>query len=99
MTTPTEPISFTKALEAIYFLTAQEGLEKAKVERNTAEMQRAGMEAIGHECRRPWRIMGATIAFDSDTGKWRCEFQGVVALGETPEMACDNFDHLWMFGQ
>ncbi len=85
-------------MEDIYVQVAQEGLEKARIERSIPEMQRANLEASYRECRRPWRMAGAFVAFDSVTNRWKCEYQGVVAWGDTPEMACDNFDHLWMFG-
>jgi len=85
-----------KALEGIYLQVANEGLEKAKIERMAAEAQRANLEACLKEYRRPWRTLGAIVEKD-DIG-WKCAFQGVEAWGESPEMACDNFDHLWMFG-
>lgn len=89
---------FTKILEAIYLQAAQEGLERARIERSIPEMQRVNLEASYQEYRRPWRMTDAFIAFDDTINQWKCEFQGVIAWGDTPEMACDNFDHLWIFG-
>lgn len=90
-------MNITEALTAIYTQTANEGLAKAQIERRTAETQSANLEATCKEYRRPWRLVGAII--ESDDIGWKCAFQGVCAWGDSPEMACDNFDHLWMFGQ
>jgi hypothetical protein len=93
---------FAKTIEAIYLLVAQEGLEKAKIERGVAiavaDLQQKNLEATYQEYRRPWRAVGAVVGFDAEKNQWKCEFQGVTAWGDTPEIACDNFDHLWMFG-
>jgi hypothetical protein len=35
----------------------------------------------------------------AEDGKWCCQHAGVIATGDTPAMACENFDHLWMYGQ
>lgn len=91
-------VDFTVALQNVYILTAQEGLAKAKIERNVAELQHTNMEVCYQECRRPWRMLGAIITFDDDKNQWKCEFQGITTWGVTPEIACDNFDHCWMFG-
>lgn len=89
---------FTAQLQAIFALTAQEGLTKAKLESSVAVLQYTNMEACYQECRRPWRMVGAIVTRDDTTNRWKCEFQGVTAWGDTPDIACDNFDHCWMFG-
>lgn len=48
--------------------------------------------------RRPSREFWVDLHFDTDKNQWAAEARGVTAYGDTPEMACDNFDHLWMFG-
>ena len=45
---------------------------------------------------RPYRMTGAT--FEQVGNGWTCSHQGLVAHGETPAMAAENFDHLWTFG-
>jgi len=45
---------------------------------------------------RPYRLTTADFAKDGDG--WTCSHQGLVAHGETPAMAAENFDHLWTFG-
>ncbi len=89
---------FTATLQTLYLAAAQEGVEKAKIERVTAEMTKTNLEASYRECRRPWRLLGAVVMPDDDR-RWSCTFQGVTAYGDTPEIACDNFDHLWTFGE
>jgi hypothetical protein len=50
------------------------------------------------EMARPSREHWVEVEFDSEKDKWAARHQGVVAYGDTPEMACDNFDHIWVFG-
>lgn len=92
-------IDYAKAIQNVYFLTAEEGLQKAKIERIVADMQRKNMEHVYQELQRPWRQLGAVVGFDSEKSLWKSEFQGVAAWGDSPEIACDNFDHLWMYGK
>ena len=90
--------TFTNAIERLYLQVAETQVAKAEIERNTAELQRSNYDTIYKECRRPWKAQNAFVDFDEEKQVWRVTFQGVVAWGDTPEMACDNFDHLWMFG-
>jgi len=94
----TEP-DFTQVIQNVYFLTAQEGLQKAKIERTIADIQRKNLKQVYREMQRPWRQLGAVVEFDSEKNQWKSELWGVAAWGDTPEMACDNFDHLWMYGK
>jgi hypothetical protein len=50
------------------------------------------------EFQRPSRLHGISIRQDMATGKWVAELDGVRAEGDTPEMAADEFDHLYVFG-
>lgn len=90
--------TYIKALEAIHLASANECLEKVKTERAVAEMAKVNMEACYRECRRPWRMLGAFVEYDEGMRQWKTWFQGVAAWGETPEIACDNFDRVWAFG-
>ena len=48
---------------------------------------------------RPSFYVGTDVYPDpEEDGKWCCEHAGVIAYGDTPEMACENFDHLWVYG-
>jgi len=51
------------------------------------------------ERHRPCMFIGTDIFFDEDEQKWACEHCGVLAHGDTPAMACENFDHIWVFGK
>ena len=88
-----------KTESAIAAKTANELFEKARAERDLSEIQKTNMEKVLQECLRPWKQNGATIEFDAERKQWTATYQGVVAYGDTPDMACDNFDHLWMFGE
>jgi hypothetical protein len=72
-------------------------VEKAKIERVTAEMTKTTSKRLP---RVPpaVAVLGAVVMPDDDR-RWSCTFQGVTAYGDTPEIACDNFDHLWTFGE
>ena len=54
---------------------------------------------LDHEWRRPSMYLGTDVYFDDDAESWACQHGYVTAFGDTPEMACDNFDHLWVFGE
>ncbi|MEN6367610.1 MAG: hypothetical protein ABFC88_12405 [Thermoguttaceae bacterium] len=112
MSYPTE--EYLKALEAIGLQTAKEQMRKATVEadatyvvgqervaaaraeRQQAESLHDHAAANYREFRRPWRVIGAEVSRVDD--RFRCGVQGVEAFGDTPEMATDNFDHLWQMG-
>lgn len=47
---------------------------------------------------RPSQEHWVEVRFNENMKQWEASHQGVVAYGDTPEMACDNFDHLWVFG-
>ena len=49
--------------------------------------------------RRPCMAVYTEIYFDVDEEMFACRHAGVVAYGDTPSMACENFDHLWVFGK
>ncbi len=76
-------------------------LKKVEVERQQAEetlSECRRSHARDKEMSRPSREHWVEVEFDSEKGKWSARHQGVVAYGDTPEIACDNFDHIWVFG-
>jgi len=50
------------------------------------------------EQQRPSRALWPEVFWEAHKEKWACEHSGVVAYGDSPEIACENFDQLWMFG-
>ena len=58
-----------------------------------------GDKLFDKEKRRPSMFMYTEIYFDEDEEKFACRHEGVTAHGDTPSMACENFDHLWMYGK
>ncbi len=47
---------------------------------------------------RPSRMQFAEVTYDGERKQFSAAYCGVVAYGDSPEMACDNFDHLWLYG-
>jgi len=80
---------------------AKEMYEKAKLERVQAEEMLAEYRhsiALNQTNRRPSRDRYVEIEYHADQKLWSATHQGVTAYGDTPEMACDNFDQLWVYG-
>lgn len=62
-----------------------------------ASMQRESRRDL--EIQRPYVFVETMVYYDEDEQAWACEHCGVMAHGDTPSMACENFDHLWVFGK
>lgn len=78
-----------------------EVLKKVEAERLQAEKALGESRRIRErdkEMLRPSREHWVEVEFNSEKGMWSAQHQGVVAYGDTPEMACDNFNHIWVFG-
>lgn len=76
-------------------------LEKAKIERTITEETLAECRQDREhrkQNRRPSQERYVEIEFDAERQQWACRHASIIAYGDTPEMACDNFDHLWVFG-
>ncbi len=70
---------------------------------------------IQQDMMRPNRLQNTFVSFDSNEGRFRCQLpnlediydvdgtesssHAIVAYGDTPQEACDNFDHLWVQGK
>ncbi len=70
---------------------------------------------IQRDMMRPNRLHSTFVSFDSSEGRFRCQLpnledmydidgtesssHAIVAYGDTPQAACDNFDHLWVQGK
>lgn len=58
---------------------------------------------------RPHRLNDTFVAYDPVEGKYRCQLgfgidededdQPITAYGQTAAQACENFDHLWLYGE
>jgi len=57
------------------------------------------MNRVQRQLGRPSQFLDTWVFFDDDRKQWTCVYSGVAAFGDSPEMACDNFDHLWMYGK
>ena len=53
----------------------------------------------GKEKYRPSYAVYTEVYFDETEKQWACQHGGVTAYGDTPAMACENFDHLWVYGK
>ncbi len=82
-------------------LALQDQEEEIEFNRTQRESQRQ-REEVNISCERNWKrpsiFLYTEIYLDEEMNKWVCCYSGVTACGETPATACDNFDHLWMFG-
>lgn len=67
--------------------------EKSELKRHEFGLE---LERVRHE-NRPSSHFKTCVHQEPD-GKFECERDGIKALGDTPEMACDNLDHVWLYG-
>ena len=81
-------------------LMEQRNEHEFNAERREAIRVEAKSETEWHkQSRRPCMFVGTHIFFDEDVEMFACQHAGVTAYGDTPAMACDNFDHLWVYGK
>lgn len=74
-----------------------EAMAKRKQAEEALEEYRQTRE-LDKNRRRPCRELWVDITYNDQTKQWSASHQGIVAYGDTPEMACANFDHLWIYG-
>ena len=83
-------------------LALQDQEEEIEFNREQRGSQRK-REEVNINCERNWKrpsiFLHTNIYLDEEMNKWVCCYTGVMAFGETPATACDNFDHLWTFGR
>ena len=84
---------------SILFENTEEEIEDARENRARARAEAIAEASYRQDSRRPSRVLWPDVFFNTDEKKWVCMHSGVRALGDTPEIACDNFDHLWMYGK
>ena len=70
--------------------------QKAQEEHN--QKYRDLIETREQEWLRPSKMHYAEITYDEERKQYSATRDGVTAYGNSPEMACDNFDHLWLYG-
>lgn len=53
------------------------------------------------QLKRPCMTLGAVVRPEErdDGTRFSCSWTGLVAYGETPEIACQNFDRMWVGGE
>jgi chromosome condensin MukBEF ATPase and DNA-binding subunit MukB len=79
----------------------QQQVLEAIARREAAELERDAKKRWieqSREYQRPFRMVQASMTFDVGTGQWVAACGDVSATGDTPEMAADNFDHRWLYG-
>lgn len=89
-------------IEAYRSKMAAEDMEE-QIEHNRSFRSKESVDAdeekrLKREQQRPSRALWPDVFFEEHKEQWACEHSGVVAYGDSPEMACENFDSLWMFG-
>jgi hypothetical protein len=76
----------------------ERALADQKVDEGRQEKYHASVMTREHEWLRPFRLNFAQVTFDEERKQFAATGCGVIAYGDSPEMACDNFDHLWLYG-
>lgn len=86
-------------------ITAKFVMDSAQIElairsKQAEEIFEGGLQGkVANQLTRPCHLLDTEIEYDTDQEQWACHYQGVVAYGDTPELACENFDHKWMFSE
>ena len=75
-------------IEAEDHMRGREYATKLEAERFRLHMQNG----------RPSRFLATYVFHDDEKQLWACAYDDIVTYGDSPEMACDNFDHLWVYG-
>lgn len=90
-------------LWAVYIATKLAKYKKAEADRLLAELhltQQKRLYDLAEHCERQWqrpsRLYNIKLTFDGE--HYHASYGEVVGSGDTPEIACDNFDHIWTFG-
>jgi hypothetical protein len=80
----------------------EEQLEANRVYRSESAQEAAQetseKKRLEREQQRPSRALWPEVFWEAHQEQWACEHSGVKAYGDSPEMACENFDRLWVFG-
>ncbi len=76
----------------------EEHLEHNRSHRSQVSQEANEEKRLRKEQQRPSRVLWPDVFFEDHNEQWACEHSGVVAHGDSPEIACENFDRLWMFG-
>ena len=76
----------------------EEQLEHNRSYRSQTSQEAEEEKRLKKEQQRPSRVLWPDIFFEEHNDQWACEHSGVVAYGDSPEIACENFDRLWIFG-
>lgn len=83
-------------------LACQDQKDDTKFNETRREAMEKDMEEDNRllkERQRPSYALCTEVTWDDDEKQYSCSHDGVTAYGETPAMAHDNFDHVWVFGK
>jgi len=90
---------YEAARSAMLYENTEEEVAHAQ-EGRTRERKEADQESNHRKStRRPSRALWPDVYYSENDKSWVCRHSGVRALGDTPDIACDNFDNLWMYGK
>ena len=73
-------------------------LAEQKESQSRDQKYRDLVETREREWARPSRMHYVEVTYDEERRQFAATYCGVTAYGDSPEMACDNFDHLWLYG-
>ena len=87
---------------AIAYAEAEEQEKVYAFQHEQREQVQKEMEknvATEQDGRRPSRVLWPEVTWDAEKKQFACQHSNITAWGDSPEMACSNFDHLWVFGR
>lgn len=84
---------------ALIYRDQEETVALHQMQREEAKAEMVRDARLSADRHRPSFCIYTEIYFDGEEEQWACRHGGLVAYGDTPAMACDNFDHIWIFGR
>jgi hypothetical protein len=88
-----------KLQRGLAYQEQEQEAELSQEQRDQAREDRAKEVEWDKERRRPSMFLPTDVFFDEEKEKFGCQHSGVIAYGDTPAMACENFDHIWVYGK
>jgi hypothetical protein len=95
----TDEAKISRMQRALAYQQQEEEFKFQNEQRDAARVEMGRDARLNADRHRPSYVVYTDIYFDQEEEAWACRHSGVVAYGDTPSMACENFDYLWTFGK
>ena len=87
------------AKQANHACQGEESRQQNERERAARDQKERDLrEQRDKEWSRPSHMHCVEVTYDEGQKQFAATYYGITAYGNSPEMACDNFDHLWLYG-